>query len=861
MSFITDIFKTAIGLSSKQYVTNQQIDNLFKASKQGDIRVGLNHKTTILQNDRSTKDIKDWKRAIIAAENIERPNRIPLYNNYHNLLLDGFLLSIINKRKINISNSELVFYTTNGKKDKKNDINQDIIQTPFFRDTLNYIMDSIFWGHSLIEFVVNDGKIVYSELINRFHVRPEFHEVCFDAYNVEEDKNKIRYDKPPYNNYVMPVGTERDLGLLMAAAPYVIYKRSALANWAQYAELFGHPFRKGKYKSFDDQTRITLEKALEAMGSAAWAVIPEEAELDIIPIAGSQGSSDLYNMLRQACNEELSILVLGQTMTTSDGSSRSQAEVHLQVEDKITMSDKIWVEHILNWRFKKILSAHGYNVDGGKFAFADTNQLTKPEHLKILIDINNNFGTIDPDYIAKTFDVPITKNNTIDENKKKNTPIDKQLLTMLDVHKNEKPSIQNTLKQDDNDNNEQEISQKIDTQFMQLARLAYENKTKKQKNTLYTPLFKKIANYLFTSVTQNYSIDNQQYTDNTLIAFVRSNIFAFSAAKTLTEFKELSQLLIDSDNEFTTFNEFYKQATEINKLHNQQYLQTEHSYAIAASQMAAQWQNMQKIKQELPYLKYLTVGDDRVRDTHKDLDGITLHIDDPFWDKYYPPNGWGCRCDVVQISKTDAKDNGISDNKEAQKKAQKAFQNTHSMLFGKNTGKTGQWFDNKHPYFVSSLQNPYQLQAQENYGMAEFDRYEKTTPPKPLNTKAEFNAFWDKMLKENPSNIPNQIQIQEMFGLSVNANNQTKSSLTQKKQTAETTYKYANRIKQVLQQPNEIWDTKPYKDNKNVLAYLKQYSDTAVAVLVNPSSLTILNVQTVDKESALQLRTGILIQR
>lgn len=36
-----------------------------------------------------------------------------------------------------------------------------------------------------------------------------------------------------------------------------------------------------------------------------------------------------------------------------------------------------------------------------------------------------------------------------------------------------------------------------------------------------------------------------------------------------------------------------------------------------------------------------------MRDAHAKLDGIIKPIDDAFWDKWYPPSDWRCRCDVV----------------------------------------------------------------------------------------------------------------------------------------------------------------------------------------------------------------------
>uniref|UniRef100_A0AA94F0J5 Phage head morphogenesis domain-containing protein n=1 Tax=Flavobacterium columnare TaxID=996 RepID=A0AA94F0J5_9FLAO len=49
------------------------------------------------------------------------------------------------------------------------------------------------------------------------------------------------------------------------------------------------------------------------------------------------------------------------------------------------------------------------------------------------------------------------------------------------------------------------------------------------------------------------------------------------------------------------------------------------------------------------YLEYRTAGDDRVRDSHAALNGIVLPKRRPFWQKYYTPNGWRCRCHVVEV--------------------------------------------------------------------------------------------------------------------------------------------------------------------------------------------------------------------
>jgi SPP1 gp7 family putative phage head morphogenesis protein len=72
---------------------------------------------------------------------------------------------------------------------------------------------------------------------------------------------------------------------------------------------------------------------------------------------------------------------------------------------------------------------------------------------------------------------------------------------------------------------------------------------------------------------------------------------------------------------------------------------------LQIAQNAGRWQEDQseEIQEILWGYKYVTVGDDRVRPEHEALDGVTLPKDDDFWQTYWPPNGWNCRCQVIPI--------------------------------------------------------------------------------------------------------------------------------------------------------------------------------------------------------------------
>lgn len=70
---------------------------------------------------------------------------------------------------------------------------------------------------------------------------------------------------------------------------------------------------------------------------------------------------------------------------------------------------------------------------------------------------------------------------------------------------------------------------------------------------------------------------------------------------------------------------------------------------------AGRWEQMRDpdVMRLRPYWQYRH-GDSIVpRPEHLALDGLVLPADDPFWRTHYPPNGWGCKCKVVTLSKRD----------------------------------------------------------------------------------------------------------------------------------------------------------------------------------------------------------------
>ena len=66
-----------------------------------------------------------------------------------------------------------------------------------------------------------------------------------------------------------------------------------------------------------------------------------------------------------------------------------------------------------------------------------------------------------------------------------------------------------------------------------------------------------------------------------------------------------------------------------------------------------------------PYGLYRHGGSDDPRPHHLDKDNLVLPLDDPFWDTWSPPNGWGCTCKKLMVSDRDVERMGLTVAKQA----------------------------------------------------------------------------------------------------------------------------------------------------------------------------------------------------
>jgi hypothetical protein len=93
-------------------------------------------------------------------------------------------------------------------------------------------------------------------------------------------------------------------------------------------------------------------------------------------------------------------------------------------------------------------------------------------------------------------------------------------------------------------------------------------------------------------------------------------------------------------------------------------LRTIYNANLRTARAAGQWERIERMRATHPFLLYRLGPSQEHRLQHVKWDGLLLPADDPWWNTHMPPNGWGCKCWVRQVSRAEAerlKQSGVPD--------------------------------------------------------------------------------------------------------------------------------------------------------------------------------------------------------
>ena len=364
-----------------------------------DILPGQQNPNIILQSPELFHfNIARYMASLQSASAIDFYNRTELYDIYNSIITtDGHLSGIINKRLSAVARERFEFV-----KDGKpvEEVNQQI-RSPWFRSFIKEAINSKLWGFTLCQFKRDEKGWITFDLIDRKHFDPVKQQILL--YETDVDGVPLE----AFSNCLVICDNPRGLGLLATCAPYALYKRGNIGDWAQFCQIFGMPIREYTYTAGDHEARRRLLEDARKQGVNAVYIHPDGSGMTLHEAQGKSGTNDLYERFTANCNDEMSIAVLGNTLTTKSDTNGTQALGTVQAKEqmKITEDDIQYILDILNYEMTDIFAALGVNTEGGEFVHVEPKYADKQVQINVVSKLKEMGLPMSDEYLYETFDI------------------------------------------------------------------------------------------------------------------------------------------------------------------------------------------------------------------------------------------------------------------------------------------------------------------------------------------------------------------------------------------------------------------------------------------------------------------------
>lgn len=360
----------------------------------------------MLQTENLTRnDLKKWRQAWQLALNVEFPQRKRLLNIYTDVEVDLHLTGCVQQRSGFILNKGFKIVNAQG---TENPQLTELFETPWFKEWMRLSLESIYYGHSLIELgdvITVEGKPVFStvRLIPRTHVIPEYGVIVKNES--ETWQQGFDYRNSELADWCTEAGAPNDLGLYLKCAQQTIPKKNMCSFWDMFGEIFGMPLRIATTTSRDPREQSKVEKMLQGMGAAAWALFPEGTNIEIKESTRSD-AFNVYDKRIERCNSELSKGILSVTMTMDNGASLSQSQVHQDMLDNLISKDADFLKDLVNWKLIPKMIKHGFPLKGFRFQWNEGINYSPEQKLAYERFLAQTYD-VDPQYFIDQYNMPL----------------------------------------------------------------------------------------------------------------------------------------------------------------------------------------------------------------------------------------------------------------------------------------------------------------------------------------------------------------------------------------------------------------------------------------------------------------------
>lgn len=551
--------------------------------------------------------------AIESARDIENPDFDDLYSIYNQIKKDRHLKSQVETAINDIQQSPFVVKVEgNESEDLK-----ELFDTEWFDNLVYYMSDAEFWCHSLVEMPeLNEGQ-EYDGcfLIPRENVNPAKKRIVLD----KDGDVFLPYDNKQKSLNLIEIFSKEELGLYEFLSEEVILKKYARTDWSQSSERYGMPFLKYATDTEDPKELDKIEDMCANFATNGYIMCGTDDDIEIV----QANKGDFYKIYMEAIqqsNEELSKAVNGQTATGDAQSYVGTAEMHERIKNTFTKARLRRVQHHINGKLIPLMIENGYKLADqlakAKFQYVDLLDDSKQLATEQEEDPNDPDGNNSED----------GKEGGNAQNLVKKKPGQSPGSPRLDLSR-----LVNVLDLD------------------KWLKRFFEGGTDKVDKEAWGETYQQLGKAVSSGTGIDLAKTRFDSPDFELVTQLQQNAAVFAAFKNHDEQETLRSLLVDPETKKPrSFNEWKKLAAPITQRYNKEWLLTEFKQAEANAQMARKWNGFQENADLYPNLRYDHSGNPDGRPEHIRLDGLVLPLDDPRLRKIYPPNGWGCGCDMTQ---------------------------------------------------------------------------------------------------------------------------------------------------------------------------------------------------------------------
>lgn len=315
------------------------------------------------QASQTARDMQHWRKAKQEATRIDLPKRVQLDDLVTDLLYDTHLSSQMELRRDSSLAKPFTLLRPDGEADEET--TALLAGSNAFGDLLATVLETPFFGHSLIELLPASDGLFTAALLPRRHVVPALGLLLLD---VTSDKGICYREEAGYGSSIIEIGSANDLGILFDCAPATIYKRYAMASWSEFCEIYGIPPRVLKINTDDSEALQRASAMMREMGSANWAIVDKDEDLSFASGVSDNGS--IFLQLIAAAKEDISLKICGAMLgqDTLHG-NRSKEETGMELFEAKCLSDRRNAVRVMNATVLPALAALGIIPEGLTFAY------------------------------------------------------------------------------------------------------------------------------------------------------------------------------------------------------------------------------------------------------------------------------------------------------------------------------------------------------------------------------------------------------------------------------------------------------------------------------------------------------------